>query len=65
MRGESWICLPTSLIDTQISRDSSLVQSVFMETAQPHFCFDMAHCFEIRLSKIENYVIILCSMRDN
>ena len=52
-----------SLTDTLISGDSSLVQSAFKKTAHRHFCFGMAHCFELRLSKMANYVIILWSMR--
>ena len=55
--------MPPSLIDTLISGDSSLVQSALKKTAHDHFCFGMAHCFELRLSKIANYVIILWSMR--
>ena len=53
---------PPSLTDTLISGDSSLVQSAFKKTAHRHFCFGMAHCFELRLSKMANYVIILWSM---
>ena len=45
------------------SGDSSLVQSAFKKTAHRHFCFGMAHYFELRLSKMANYVIILWSMR--
>ena len=52
-----------SLTDTYISGDSYLVQSAFKKTAHRHFCFGMAHCFELRLSKMANYVIILWSMR--
>ena len=55
--------VPPSLTDTWISGDSSFVQSAFKKTAHRHFCFDMAHCFELRLSKMANYVIILWSMR--
>ena len=55
--------MPHSLTDTYISGDSSLVQSAFKKTARRHFCFGMAHCFELRLSKMANYVIILWSMR--
>ena len=51
--------MPPSLPDTYISGGSSLVQSAFKKTAHRHFCFDMAHCFELRLSKMANYVIIL------
>ena len=57
--------MPPSLTDTQISGDSSLVQSAFKKTAHRYFCFGMAHCFELRLSKMANYVIILWSMRKN
>ena len=55
--------VPPSLTYTYISGDSSLVQSAFKKTAHRHFCFGMAHCFELRLSKMANYVIILWSMR--
>ena len=27
-----------------------MVQSAFKKTAHRHFCFGMAHCFELRLS---------------
>ena len=55
--------VPPSLTDTHISGDSSLAQSAFKKTAHRHFYFGMAHCFELRLSKMANYVIILWSMR--
>ena len=35
-----------------------MIQSAFKKTAHRHFCFGMAHCFELRLSKMANYVII-------
>ena len=41
-----------SLTDTLFSGDSSLIQSDFKKTAHCHFCFGMAHCFELKLSKI-------------
>ena len=43
--------VPPSLTDTKISGDSSLEKSAFKKTAHRHFCFGMAHCFELRLSK--------------
>ena len=55
--------VPPSLTDTMISGDSSLIQSAFKKTAHRHFCFGMAHCFELRLSKTVNYMIILWSTR--
>ena len=55
--------VPPSLTDTYISGDSSLVQSAFKKTAHCHLCFGMAHCFELRLSKMASYVIILWSVR--
>ena len=42
-----------------------MVQSAFKKTDHRHFYFGMAHCFELRLSKMANYVIILWSMRKN
>ena len=55
--------VPPSLTDTYISGDSSLPQSAFKTTAHRHFCFGIAHCFELRLSEMANYVIVLWSMR--
>ena len=43
--------VPPSLTDTSNSGDNSLVQSAFKKTSHRHFCFGMAHCFELRLSK--------------
>ena len=33
-----------------------MVQYAFKKTAHRHFSFGMAHCFELRLSKMANYV---------
>ena len=55
--------MPLSLTDAYISGYSALVQPAFKKTAHRHVCFGMAHCFELRMSKMANYVIILWSMR--
>ena len=44
--------MPPFLTGTLFSGDSSLVQPAIKKTAHCHFCFGMAHCFELRLSKI-------------
>ena len=56
---DSWICLPTSLTNTQISGDSALYNLILWRQLTATFVLGWL------IVKIENNVIIIWSMRDN